>query len=365
MSDSAPATFRFETDRLLSPISANEPTGVSLRYEGTYDQIAALRREDDRDLAQGVWKADLKRADWPKVAQTCLLAIETQSKDLQIAGWLLEAWTHLHGFAGLREGLHLVAELCDVYWDGLHPDIRDGDLEFRIAPILWIDEKLSIQVKLLPVTAPQSGDTPRYSLADWELACRLQGQSHGAGSREEITPARFQQSAALTSTTWLVALTKEAESALAATQELVKVLDQHLGRQAPGLPRMRETLETILALCSAALLGREDAPRRQAETEERHQEAHDAMENGNGGFANGNGDSRPIRTRGEAYARLVEAADFLARTEPHSPVPHLVRRAVSWGNLSLEDLLPELVRDNGQLAELYRLLQMGGHQDPK
>jgi type VI secretion system protein ImpA len=363
MSESAPATFRFETDRLLSPISANEPTGESLRYEGTYDQIAALRREDDRDLAQGVWKADLKKADWPKVAQTCLLTIETRSKDLQIAGWLLEAWTHLHGFAGLREGMHLIAELCDVYWDGLHPDIQDGDLEFRIAPLLWIDEKVSIQVKLLPVTAPQSGEGARYSLADWELACRLQGQ-RGAESRDEVTPAKFQQSASLTPTKWLVALTHEAESALAATQELVKVLDQRLGREAPGLPRMRETLETILALCSAALLGREDAPRRQAETEERNGEAQDVMENGNGALANGNGDSRPIRTRGEAYARLVEAADFLARTEPHSPVPHLVRRAVSWGNLSLEDLLPELVRDNGQLAELYRLLQMGRH-DPK
>jgi type VI secretion system protein ImpA len=359
MSESAPATFRFETDRLLSPISANEPTGESLRYEGTYDQIAALRKEDDRDLAQGVWKTDLKKADWSKVAQTCLLAIETRSKDLQIAGWLLEAWVHLHGFAGLREGMHLIAELCDVYWDGLHPDIKEDDHEFRLAPILWIDEKLSIQVKLLPVTAPQSSDVQGYSLADWELACRLQTQSRGADRRDELTPARFQQSASLTPTKWLVALTREAESALAATQELVKVLDQRLGRQAPGLPRMRETLETILALCSAALLGREDAPRRQADAEERNGEALDIMENGNGG--NGG----PIRTRAEAYARLVEAADFLARTEPHSPVPHLVRRAVSWGSLSLEDLLRELVRDNGQLAELYRLLQLSGPQDPK
>src|SRR5262245_51244784 len=124
MTDPQTAAFRFEIDRLLSPISTQEPTGEALRYEGTYDLIAALRREDDPALDQGVWKSEIKRADWARVAQSCLLAIETRSKDIQIAAWLLEAWTHLHGFAGLREGLHLIAELCDIYWDGLHPDIR-------------------------------------------------------------------------------------------------------------------------------------------------------------------------------------------------------------------------------------------------
>ncbi len=47
-----PATvFRFDTDALLSPISADQPTGASLRYEGTYDLVAALRREDDPQIA--------------------------------------------------------------------------------------------------------------------------------------------------------------------------------------------------------------------------------------------------------------------------------------------------------------------------
>ena len=128
------SAFRFETDRLLSPISAMEPTGEFLRYEGTYDTIAGMRREDDPDLAVGVWKADLKKADWPRVAQACLLAIETRSKDLQIAAWLLDAWIRIHGLSGLREGLHLIAELSDTYWDGLHPGIQEGDLEYRLAP---------------------------------------------------------------------------------------------------------------------------------------------------------------------------------------------------------------------------------------
>jgi type VI secretion system protein ImpA len=349
------SAFRFETDRLLSPISAMEPTGEYLRYEGTYDTIAGMRREDDPGLAVGVWKADLKKADWPRVAQTCLLAIETRSKDLQIASWLLDAWIHIHGFAGLREGLHLLAELCDTYWDGLHPNIQDGDLEYRLAPLYWVDEKVSIQVKLVPITSPQGEEVASYTLADWETACR-NGRAHPG--KEDVTPARFQQSATLTPTAWLSTLAREAGSALAANEELRRVLEAQCGRHAPALSRMRETLESILSLCSAALLGREDLPQRR-ETDEPNGEPADMPHENGSEPGNGHGDERGIRSRAEAYQRLAEAADFLARTEPHSPVPHLVRRAVAWGGLSLQDLLPELIRDNGQLAEIYRLLQFG------
>ena len=342
------SAFRFETDRLLSPISAMEPTGEYLRYEGTYDTIAGMRRQDDPDLAVGVWKADLKKADWPRVAQACLLAIETRSKDLQLASWLLDAWIRIHGFSGLREGLHLLAELCDTYWDGLHPAIQDGDLEYRLAPIFWVDEKVSVQVKLLPITSPQGDDVLAFTLADWEVACRNPGHPNSG----DVTPALFQQSATLTPSAWLAALARDANDALAANEELRRVLEAQCGRHAPALSRMRETLESILSLCSAALLGRDDVPKRNEVNEPNGEPADMTQENGLG-------DDRPIRSRAEAYQRLAEAADFLARTEPHSPVPHLVRRAVAWGGLSLEALLPELVRDSAQLAEICRLLQFG------
>jgi len=351
--DAPTTTFHVETDRLLSPIAVDEPTGGALRYEGTYDRINALRREDDPSLDQGVWQTTLKTADWAQVAQTCWLAIETQSKDIQIAAWLTEAWIHLHSLAGLREGLHLIAELCDTYWDGLHPDVQDGDLEYRLAPIVWIDEKLSIQLKLLPVTRPQSEGMPSYALADWELACRLQGRK-AANRRDEITLERVQQSGAMTPAPWLSHLVADARGALSALHEVRDVLQARCGKQAPALSRLRETLDAILDLLSTALIGRElmpepppalvATPADEAEIVSAHTLDH----------ARG-----PIRSRAEAYQLLALAAEFLARTEPHSPVPHLVRRAINWGGLSLEELLPELVRDPNQVALVYQLLQMG------
>jgi len=65
-----------------------------------------------------------------------------------------------------------------------------------------------------------------------------------------------------------------------------------------------------------------------------------------------------ISSRGEAFLSLREAAEFLMRTEPHSPVPYLVMRAVSWEHLPLADLFAELLRNSNDLAAVYSLLGM-------
>jgi type VI secretion system protein ImpA len=360
------ASFQFDVDRLLSPIAAHEPTGQSLRYEGTYDQIASLRREEDPALAQGDWVTEVKRADWQRVAQACLLAIETRSKDVQIAAWLLEAWIHLHGLAGVREGLRVISELCDTYWDGLHPQIEGEDFDYRLAPFTWIDEKLAIQIALLPLTCPQSDGVASYSLADWETATRQQGRARPAGD-QAVTQARFQQSLALTSSAWLSAVASQAGAASEALEQLGRILDDRCGRQAPSFGGVRRTLESIGGLLSVGLQGREEALPQVVTTG--IQEPGGIVDIGHGADpdapeAEEPGD-RHIRTRGEAYRRLSEAADFLMRTEPHSPVPHLVRRAIAWGALSLEELLPELVSESSQLSEIYRLLQLRSREPPK
>src|SRR5262249_23039800 len=248
--------FRFDADSLLAPISANEPTGESLRYEGTYDIVAGLRREDDPALEQGVWKTELKKADWPGVAQACVAALESRSKDLQLAAWLLESWIHLYGFAGIREGLHLVAELCDTYWDGLHPDVVDGDLDYRLAPIYWIDEKLSIAARLIPIVRPHTAGLHAHSPADLGLAAPPPPPPRARASTDAVTEARLQKSVTATSTTWLATVASDGQGALRSLDELIDVLKTRCGARAPGLARMREALTAALHIVSIALESR-------------------------------------------------------------------------------------------------------------
>jgi type VI secretion system ImpA family protein len=348
-------TFQFEAGSLLHPISEESPAGETLRYEGTYDKIREARTEDDPVLSRGVWKQPMKRADWSDVAALSLDALERRTKDLQIAAWLTESWLHLYGFSGLREGLRVLAGLCETFWDNLHPQAESGDsIEYRVAPIDWINDKLAPVVRLLPITEPASDDVKAYCWDDWESSTRPRP---AASPNQGATQAQFQQSVLLTSTAFYLNSLQDVESAAAAAAELESVLRKHCGGEAPSLRQLVNTLESIRGLI-VSILSRRDtslpalAPQPSTAAaanpapEAPHHDDHQPLS------------GRPIRNRDEAYKCLAEAADFLAITEPHSPTPYLVRRAIAWGGMRLEDLLPELVRSQDELGQIYRLLQI-------
>ncbi len=72
--------------------------------------------------------------------------------------------------------------------------------------------------------------------------------------------------------------------------------------------------------------------------------------------AAGGGSGGPITNRKVAFERLKEVADFLRRTEPHSPVSYLVNRAVKWGDMPLETVLSELVKNKDVRLQILETL---------
>lgn len=340
-----------DLDRLLAPVSAEQPAGIWLCYEGTYDQIREARREDDAGLPQGVWQTELKRADWMAVEALCAESLAQKSKDLQLAAWLLEAWIQLDGFVGAARGLKLIERLCCEYWEIMYPAL-DKDMTARLAPLQWINDKLSRRLRLLRVTQPSLEGSPAYSLADWDAAVR--NTKDGAADAKATTVAKFQQSASLTPQDWLVETRRHVEETLMWVQTLDASIDERIGSLAPGLIRFRTETANIAHLLDTLIPPASNPPS-------------EAPENG---LENPLSDDSPvlptvghvsispltIHTREEAYKLLEEIAGFLYQVDPHSPTPYLIRRAVAWGSMHFDTLLPELVRDKGQLGEIARFL---------
>jgi type VI secretion system protein ImpA len=342
-----------DLESLAAPIAGANPTGEALRYEGAYDRILEARREDDATLTQRVWKTDMKKADWQEVERLCASELQARSKDLQIAAWLLEAWLHLHHFAGVASGLELVKELLNRYWDDLYPRIEGEDLEYRIAPITWINEKLSIQLKLLPITAPRNDEVPAYCWGDWENACRSETSDAKGRAEGRLSLGEFQKSVMLTATEFLAETAADVERAMEACAEVESILDQRCGKGGPSLRQFWSVMDSVRSMMISWLAQRPAAEESRgigyAPVEMIPQSAE-----AQGIWAQPN----TIMSRDDAYQRLAEAAEYLARTEPHSPTPYLIRRAIAWGSLTLPELLRELVRGETELAEILRLLQV-------
>src|SRR5690606_37906063 len=246
------------------PISAEHPAGEPLRYSGVYDAIKEARREDDPNLPQGIYVSDLKRADWVLVDQLCQDALQTRSKDLQLAVWLMEAWIHRYGLAGAREGLVLLRGLCEGFWPDLYPEVRDDDFDFRFAPLEWLDNQLPFALKLLPVTQPNVGDLPAYTLADREKADRmeLQAQRQHKGSarpRQDAGPTRSQYLTGVTMTPveFFQELHGLSDECLQAVEALEAVLAERCGEAFPRLNRLAEVLAQLYQHAGQILAERE------------------------------------------------------------------------------------------------------------
>src|SRR5580698_2416026 len=139
---------------LLNPIPGDNPSGPSLRYDPVYDQIKEARRQDDAG-PQGDWERERKTAEYRVVVELTSKCIAERSKDLQLAVWLAEAAIHREKFAGLHQGLELLRGLLEQFWDTLHPEIEDDDLEPRVVLLRWIGsgERMIDAVRFTPITA--------------------------------------------------------------------------------------------------------------------------------------------------------------------------------------------------------------------
>ncbi len=138
---------------LLNPISPDAPAGQNLRYEPVYDQIAEARVAEDETLPVGRWARQVKAADYQLVFSLSRDALVKRSKDLWFAVWLGEAQLQMEGIASLSSVLDLLLKLQETFWDTLYPEIEDGDLGMRGAPLQWAMRRYSTLVRELPVIA--------------------------------------------------------------------------------------------------------------------------------------------------------------------------------------------------------------------
>jgi type VI secretion system ImpA family protein len=342
---------------LLAPIPGTAPTGRPLRYAGDYDRIQEARQDEDASLPQGIWQRQLKKANWEEVAALCADALAHRSKDLQIAAWAVEAAVHRAGFAALAPGFALIDGLCAAFWPDLYPAIEDSDLEARLSPLAWLNERLPVLLHQLPVT--RAGGA--YSWSDYRNAERheiVRQRDPKAAAKAEaggrVTLQAFLDSVGRTPNSVYLPLHAQLEAAVAALGDLTLRLGDLCGRQAPNLAGLRDAIDELEAWMRTILTERNAlAPPPEAEAE-----APAPVEPGE---IVPPGQDGPIRSREDAYRRLAEVAEYLFRTEPHSPTPYLVQRAVAWGRMPLHELLPELAR-RGDLAQLFDLLGIHDHR---
>ncbi len=357
-----------DRDSLLQPIKPDAPSGPSLHYEPLYDQIKEARREDDAIAPQGIWQTTLKTANWRKVADLCSDGLK-KSKDIQLVAWLTEALVQTDGYDGLATGLDLLNGLSQGFWETLWPepdDVESGDYESRVIVYEWLQRQLMRRLPFVALTDPSSRTEDPYDLLVWRKVGDLPVDPNAKEDESGApTPKRFQASLAATPTDVLADTRRAAQAAATSLSELEGFLDQHCRTQSPSFRELNSLLAEVLRRLDAVLTERAPAPAPEPEPEP---EPEDSPAPAASTWEPVSPSAPPApaptaaapsltpKSRDHAYARLAAVADYLGRTDPHSPVPYLLKRAVSFREMTFADLLGHLVDDERQRSHLLKLM---------
>lgn len=355
-----PATIDIEA--LLLPIAGENPSGENLRLSPLYDEIREARRSDD-NLAQGDWQREPKTAQWSKVIELSSGALANQTKDLQICAYMSEALVHVHGFAGLRDGLKVMRGLHERFWETLYPELDGTDTAARGNALSWFDKSMEVPLKSLVLT--KSGSGIDYSYLQWEDSTRFDFpedmESVDAETYERLSQLKAQSEAERKTTgeAWRKAKGTSGRPFYEETyavlnqcweefQGLDRVMDETFARETPGLGVLKKTLDDIRTLVEKLVKEKrilEPDPVTDGPSTTESQ-----------GGAGTNLAVGPVRSREEALRRLAEVARYFEVTEPHSPVAYLVQRAIRWGQMPLEVWLEDVIKDGSVLGQLKETL---------
>ena len=238
---------------LLQPIPGDNPAGENLYYSPLKREIEEAAREEE-ELAQGVWKREVKRADYKKVFQVSSKALKEKGKDLFIAGFLCEAWARQEGFEGLLQGVELLRGLMEQYWDTLYPEIEDGDLEFRATPLGYVASRWEPAVRSYELV---SGGINWYTYQDsirvpTEEEAKKDYEKKGGLRRRAIedgklTPEDLDDALRSTPEDHLPTLAEQGQAALEAIEALSQYCDDKFGEVSPNFHPLKVAIEDVVS----------------------------------------------------------------------------------------------------------------------
>ncbi len=329
---------------LLDPIPGGNPSGENLRYAPVYDQIKEARREE-QDVAQGEWQHEVKKADWVLVVKLASDVLATKSKDLQVAAWLTEALLRREGFAGLKAGLDLMRGLVEKFWDTAYPEIEDGDVEMRAAPIEWVGSRFDEPVKQTPLT--RGGlDWFRYRESrgvptEDEAASNEARQQARATAIEDgkLTPEAFDADFDATPAASYEQWQAELDGCLESVAALKVVCEEKFADYAPNFGALEKALEEVRQTIRILLNRKGGAA--QGETAGEAEASAPVVSSGAVAAAPARA-ARPAVRRPpgaepadsqEAMERAAAAARYLRQQDAGNPAPYLLVRAMRWGEL--------------------------------
>lgn len=350
---------QFNLESLLQPISEQQPTGEDLRRQisPVYQNLKALRasvRADERRSAVSDEAMETILITWRKIAKDGLQILREESKDLEVAVWVTEAHLRLYGFKGLNDGFNLLQQLLLKFWPALYP-VQEGDEgpQHKFVALAGLNGLSSPGALITPIyctgLVPQSGK----SINAWHYQQAAKTETDHGEKMKAIKAAVH-----LAGRAPLMLIQQHIKDCINTFNNLCEIVAEMSSPAAPPpSSHIRNALQACFDVVTNLLADLPDEKPKISENPQRSErpsgEALADTKHDEPSIASGQ--PRAL-SREAAFQSLTELTAFFYKSEPCSPIGYLLEKALRWRNVTLAELLDDLIDDPHSLQMSLRTL---------
>lgn len=294
------------------------------------------------------------KPDWKKAADVCERLMR-QCKHVKLALVFAGIRMEKEGLTGLRDGLVLLAEWLERYWDNLYPQIDTGATNLNerflqrvnelrnlvsrdpegIAVLRWLDDARVVRSRAY------GSITVRAMLILHDFSKRVEGEKLPDIGGSELTrldlAAAFDELLRTSPELW-----KAQEEALTECLQLVTRIDEFVTlKTGPGLGINCKPLEQVLLNARKCF----DAFRGTSEKVESETLTSAVLPVDAAGTTHMAAPSGKITSRDGVLQAIRAIGEYYRHYEPSSPVPILMDRAARFAQMGFVDIFAELAPD--------------------
>ncbi len=330
---------------LARPLEGEGPAGENLEYDPLYLEMDSLS-VPVLDSEIGDSKIEGHGPDWKKLREHCL-ALWERTRDLRVASYLVITETAMGGFKDCGAALKVLHFLIRDMWETMYPRLDPGD-----------DNDPTERLNILAMLSPEPGAfndpimfpakiralrlTPSlpYTLRDYLISINeLETTDNGTIDANLIMGEMMN-----------VPLTEiqEQVAAVREIQETLKAIGDDTNSKLTGgyslsMASLTREIERLCKLYTTYLdsYGGGAAAEAGSETAE---EGLTAESEGAARSAVNIASYKPAN-RADALLLLRKSAEYFQKSEPNSPIPLLVNRALRFSEMNFVELLEDIVPD--------------------
>ena len=328
-------------DRFLAPLDGDSPCGPDCEYDNDFlalTQAAAGKAE--QQFGDTVIPA--VEPDWQEVDQLAR-ALLLRTKDLRVVVNLTLANTALHGIVDFAAGLSLAHQLCEQYWDTVHPRVVvDGDddpyLRLNAIAAFFSGSDFSGEDRLIQAlrSAVLLKQPQLLTLRDLEQSFNKAPEAKFVLSDIEpiLTDAMAAESATLATIGAIYASCQSLRSLVEGRVSLAEM---------PEMDGLTNVLKPIVRGLEHLRSQMSGAGADAGDTAESGQ---DGTTNEVGAGARSAGLSGEIQNRDDVRKALDRVCSYLEKHEPSNPASLFARRAQRMLNMPFLEIMRELSPDS-------------------